>query len=92
MFRLFVLFNPDILQIFDDASTLLLMMTYVLVSLIVLTSFVGKNLKTIEFGNNIDIKDYFGDVVGLIFWPIGIWTFQPRVNKLAHRLASSTIE
>jgi hypothetical protein len=87
-FRLLGLFNPVLLKAFEDTTVLLLTMAYLLISLIILTSFVAKNLKVIEVGNDIDINDYFGDIFGLIFWPIGIWTFQPRINKLAERLAS----
>ena len=87
-FRFLALYKPDIFEMFNDTTILLSMMAYLLTSLIILTSFVGKNLKAIEVGNDIDINDYFGDVFGLIFWPIGIWTFQPRINKLAQRLAS----
>ncbi len=87
-FRLFALFNLGILKMVENTPVLLSVMAYLLISLIILASFVGKNLKAIEIGNDIDINDYFGDVFGLIFWPIGIWTFQPRINKLAQRLAS----
>jgi hypothetical protein len=86
--KLLGLFKADILKMFDNTAAILSIMAYLLISLIVLTSFVGKNLKAIEVGDDIDINDYFGDVVGLIIWPIGIWTFQPRINKLAERLAS----
>jgi hypothetical protein len=87
-FRLVTLFMPDTLKMFDNTTVILSMLAYILTSLIILTSFVGKNLKVIEVGDDVDINDYFGDVVGLIFWPIGIWSFQPRINKLAQRLAS----
>ena len=85
--KLLSLFKADILKMFNNTTAILSIMAYLLISLIVLTSFVGKNLKAIEVGDDIDINDYFGDVVGLIIWPIGIWTFQPRINKLAERLA-----
>ena len=87
-FSLLALVKPDVLKMYGNTPVLLSVMAYLLISLIVLTSFVGKNLKAIEVGNDIDINDYFGDVFGLIFWPIGIWTFQPRINKLAQRMAS----
>jgi hypothetical protein len=88
-FRFLALYQPDVLKMFENTPVLLSGMAYLLISLIVLTSFVGKNLKAIEEGNDIDINDYVGDVVGLIFWPIGIWTFQPRINRLMQGTASA---
>jgi|GEM_PF-7109067 len=55
---------------------------YTLTLLTITFTFPAKTLKRLETKEEIDINDYFGDIFGLIFWPIGIWTIQPRINKL----------
>ena len=76
--------KPDV---FGNTFVTLSMMCYILGSLIVLASFIGKNLKALEIGDDVDINDYFNDILSLIFWPIGIWMFQPRINRLERRLS-----
>jgi hypothetical protein len=84
--RLSALFVPGPVRILDHAWITFLMMAYVFLSLITLSAFVVRKLRVIEIGNDIDINDYFGDIFKLLFWPFGIWTLQPRMNKLVERL------
>lgn len=65
----------------------LLMLCYIIVSMVILGSFIGKNLKAIETGEEVDINDYINDILSLIFWPIGIWLFQPRISNLDRLLS-----
>lgn len=44
--------------------------------------FVAKTLKTVELKREVELKDYLGDFFLLLFYPIGIWKIQPRVNSL----------
>ncbi len=74
---------------FGNTFVTLSMMCYILGSLIVLASFIGKNLKALEIGDDVEINDYFNDILSLIFWPIGIWMFQPRINRLERRLSGN---
>jgi hypothetical protein len=74
-----------------NGLSILLMMCYIFISLIVLTSFIGKNLKALEMGNDVDINDYINDILSLIFWPIGIWMFQPRINNLERRISAHVV-
>jgi len=53
-----------------------------LISFSIINSFPVRLLKIIETGDDVDINDYFGDIFLLIFWPIGIWIIQPRLNRL----------
>lgn len=78
--------TPDV---FGNTFVTLSMMGYILGSLIVVASFIGKNLKALEIVMNVDINDYFNDILSLIFWPIGIWMFQPRINRLERRLSGN---
>jgi hypothetical protein len=58
--------------------------SYFILSLAVIYSYPAKTLKSLETKGEIDINDYFGDIFRLLFWPIGIWTIQPRINKMAN--------
>ncbi len=51
-----------------------------------LAIFPAKALRILEIGDDIDINDYFVDIFKLLFWPIGIWNIQPRLNKIATQL------
>jgi hypothetical protein len=44
--------------------------------------FPGKALKSIELGTKARIGEYFGYFLLTIFWPIGIWIIQPKLNKI----------
>lgn len=51
-----------------------------LTSLFIVTSYVAKGLKSIETDGQVKVNDYFLDILRIIFWPIGIWSIQLRVN------------
>lgn len=42
----------------------------------------GKALKSIELNQEAGIGEYFGYFILMIFWPIGIWWIQPKLNKI----------
>ena len=42
----------------------------------------GKALKTIELNKEAEIGEYIGYFFLMIFWPIGIWWIQPKLNKV----------
>jgi hypothetical protein len=44
--------------------------------------FPSKALKSIELGNKAKLGDYFGYFLLTVFWPIGIWIIQPKLNKI----------
>lgn len=54
---------------------------YVILSLLLICGFTAKTLKRLETRNDVDINDYFSDIFLILFWPIGIWFVQPRINK-----------
>ncbi len=47
-------------------------------------NFVAKTIKTSEVKRTVSFSDYSGDFFLIWFYPIGIWTLQPRINKLAN--------
>jgi len=59
------------------------LLLYLILSLAILYTYTAKTLKSFEIKEDIDINDYFADIFRLLFWPIGIWTIQPRINKIA---------
>ena len=42
----------------------------------------SKALRTVENGKEATIGQYFGYFLLTIFWPIGIWWIQPKLNKI----------
>jgi len=66
----------------SNVTVSILFVVYFLTSLTIIFSYPAKTLKQLETNEEIDINDYFGDIFRLLFWPIGIWTIQPRINKL----------
>jgi len=44
--------------------------------------FNAKALKTVELQQPVTFSDYAGEFFLLLFFPIGIWIIQPRINKI----------
>ena len=44
--------------------------------------FVTKTIKTVELQRQVSFSDFSGDFFMIWLYPIGIWTIQPRVNKI----------
>ncbi len=42
----------------------------------------SKALLTVEQGTKATFRQYFKYVILMIFWPIGIWWIQPKLNKI----------
>lgn len=66
----------------DRTSITVGFILYGLASLIIVCSYTAKTLKLNETKDEVDINDYFNYILGFLFWPIGIWFIQPRVNRL----------
>lgn len=51
--------------------------------LIYAISLIAKSLKSVELQKPVNnIGDYVGEAALLLFYPVGIWNIQPRVNKV----------
>lgn len=59
---------------------------HTLASVGIIFTFPARALKSLEMKADVDIKDYLGDTFRLIFWPIGIWSLQPRINRVVQSL------
>lgn len=55
---------------------------YGLYAFLHLLAFPAKVLKSIEQGKLASFADYVGYFVLILFWPIGIWFIQPRINRV----------
>jgi len=45
-------------------------------------TFPARTLKSIEKGEKAVLGEYIGDLLLIIFLPVGIWFLQPRINKV----------
>ena len=59
-----------------------LWIAYLMYAIFQFFSFPAKSLRSIEMGANARIGDYFGYFLLMIFWPIGIWFIQPKLNRV----------
>jgi hypothetical protein len=50
--------------------------------LLYLLYFVSKNLAMAELGSRVSFSDYSTSFFFLVFFPIGIWFIQPRINRV----------
>ena len=55
---------------------------YLFYALIHLHTYPAKLLKAIERDTEVNWKDYIGIFFLFVFWIIGIWFIQPRINKI----------
>jgi hypothetical protein len=74
--------SSQIDEIMSNPVIQVVFMIYMFASIFWLASFTAKSLKSNETNEEIDINDYFGDIFRIVFWPIGVWTIQARVNKI----------
>jgi hypothetical protein len=44
--------------------------------------FVAKTYKTVELQKKVTFSDFAGEFFMLLFFPIGIWVIQPKINKM----------
>ena len=44
--------------------------------------FVAKTFKTVELHREVKFSDFAGDFFLILFYPIGIWIVQPKINKM----------
>ena len=59
---------------------------YGLFAVVHIFAFPAKVLKSLELGRVARFGEYAGDFFLFLFWPIGIWVVQPRVNKIKEKI------
>ncbi len=48
--------------------------------------FVAKTYKTVELQREVTFSDFAGDFLLLMFFPIGIWVIQPKINSMTFNM------
>jgi len=51
-------------------------------TLLLALSYVAKTLVRAERNANVNSSDFYGEFVMMLFFPIGIWLLQPRINEI----------
>lgn len=64
---------------------------YVFYALLYYTAFPVRLLNTIEKEREVTFSDYILDSFLVIFFPIGIWILQPRINRIAKHFGEADI-
>ena len=59
-----------------------LWIAYLMYAMLQFMFYPGKALRTVEQGTEATFGQYFKYVLQMIFWPIGIWWIQPKLNKV----------
>lgn len=44
--------------------------------------FVAKTIKTVELQKEVGFKDFVEEFILILFYPIGLWVIQPKINKI----------
>lgn len=58
------------------------------ISSIMLISISAKSLKEQEVGQEMELKDYLIELILFLYFIIGVWILQPRINKLVKNTAN----
>jgi glucan phosphoethanolaminetransferase (alkaline phosphatase superfamily) len=99
IFFFFTVFNMlEWGQVKDDTDNMFA--TYVLMAIPLILgifawlfalNFVAKTLVRAERELHVNPADYFGEYIMILFFPIGIWIIQPRINDLLQRSGKDSI-
>jgi hypothetical protein len=68
--------------VFPESIVFHLLQLVFLASYVYCHIYVSRLLKSVELGKRVQVADFFGDFILILFFPIGVWIIQPRVNKL----------
>jgi hypothetical protein len=83
---MFLFINLDI-YIDNNLKTILLIIIvplhlFSLYSFYYILYFFIKIIKTVELQKEVAFKDFIGEFIMIIFFPIGIWFIQPKINEI----------
>jgi len=74
---------PAIVGSFHFTGLAALPFLYIFFAFLYSFAYPVKAMNTIEKGKDVSFSQYAGDFFLLLFFPIGIWIIQPRLNKIA---------
>ena len=72
----------------NPTNAQLISITIAIITLFVLFKFVqfpSRTIKSIKLKRDAGLWEYTADSFQILFWPLGIWWIQPRINKIADK-------
>lgn len=72
-------------QYSDNSLVGFLWIIYLMFAMFQFLFYPAKALKSVEQENEATFAQYFGYFLLMIFWPVGIWSIQPKLNKINSR-------
>ncbi len=84
MFSLSLFYIPAITEILIKSRMLFYFFKILFYpSILYLIYFVAKTFKTVELNRRVSFSDFAGDFFLVLFFPVGVWIIQPKINKMA---------
>lgn len=82
---LIVTLHPITFLILPYTTVRLAMSIVAISALIFICSLPAKQLKSIELKRNAGVWEYAPDTFNFLFWPLGVFWIQPRINNIPER-------
>jgi hypothetical protein len=79
------LFFPSIMKFEVEPALFLIIMPlhmFAMFCILYCLYFTAKTLRTVELQRKVHSSDYIGEFFLIMFFPIGVWFIQPRINKI----------
>ena len=89
----FLLAIPYFIIRFADSKNLLLNGVFAVigsVGFVRISAYPARELRSIELRRNAGIWEYTWETLQILYWPMGIWWIQPRINKIINRKITIT--
>ena len=74
--------NGNILNVLIENLFAISINLFLLFSIVYLLYFTAKTFKTVELQREVKFSDFVGEFFLILFYPIGIWALQPKINKM----------
>lgn len=81
-----LIFSDTIIAIPNMTMVFLMLHLFVMFCIFYCMWFTAKSLKSVELQRPVTFSDFAGDFLLILFFPIGVWIIQPRINKLFEQL------
>lgn len=84
IFNFFIWDDPEGLMIENNLTYIVFgMVVFIAIATLLLAvSYVAKTLVRAERNAQVKSSDFYGEFVMILFFPIGIWILQPRINEI----------
>lgn len=80
-------FNPDFMgfAFFALFVYVIVLFTVLLIPMAYCIFFVAKTIKTLELKKEVKRSDFIGEIIFIVFFPIGVWFIQPLINLIQEK-------